>query len=90
MTIVASPFATISFAVLLNSPLHVGKQRVEKDEMEVNGMKKKIGANVVLRDGRTQVPLRFITELLGWDVKWNDADWSVTLTKAVAMGTHSH
>lgn len=63
---------------------------VDKNEMEVNGRKKEIGANVVLRDGRTQVPLRFITELLGWDVKWNDADWSITLTKAMAMGTHSH
>lgn len=63
---------------------------VGKNEMEVNGRKKEIGANVILRDGRTQVPLRFITELLSWDVKWNDADWSITLTKAVAMGTHSH
>ncbi|WP_426253541.1 stalk domain-containing protein [Paenibacillus pabuli] len=29
------------------------------------------GATVfVNKDGRTQVPLRFIAELLGWDVKW--------------------
>lgn len=69
---------------------------VGKDYMEVNGVKKAIGAPIVLKDGRTQVPLRFITELLGWDVKWNEADWSITLTKAMAMepgmdmGTHMH
>ncbi|MCY9661825.1 copper amine oxidase N-terminal domain-containing protein [Paenibacillus chondroitinus] len=69
---------------------------VGKDDMEVNGMKKEIGAPVVLKDGRTQVPLRFITELLGWDVKWNEADGSITLIKAMAMepgmemGSHMH
>ncbi|SDX99744.1 copper amine oxidase N-terminal domain-containing protein [Paenibacillus sp. CF384] len=69
---------------------------VGKDTMEVNGMKKEIGAPVVLRDGRTQLPLRFITELLGWDVQWNKADWSIILSKAIAkdmdmdMGTHMH
>ncbi|WNR45430.1 copper amine oxidase N-terminal domain-containing protein [Paenibacillus roseipurpureus] len=69
---------------------------IGKNEMEVNGMKKEIGAPVVLKDGRTQVPLRFITELLGWDVTWNEADWSITLNKAMTMsidmdmGTHMH
>lgn len=67
---------------------------VGKNEMEVNGMKKEIGAPVVLKDGRTHVPLRFITELLGWDVMWNEADWSITLSKAMEMsmdtGTHMH
>ncbi|UKS27262.1 copper amine oxidase N-terminal domain-containing protein [Paenibacillus sp. HWE-109] len=63
---------------------------VGKDYMEVNGVKKEIGAGVVLKDGRTQVPLRFITELLGWNVQWSEADGSITLTKAMAMSTHTH
>ncbi|UJF32422.1 copper amine oxidase N-terminal domain-containing protein [Paenibacillus hexagrammi] len=62
---------------------------VDNDYMEVNGMRKEIGASVVLRDGRTQVPLRFITELLGWNVAWNEADWSITLTKAM-NDNHQH
>ncbi|MDU0204839.1 copper amine oxidase N-terminal domain-containing protein [Paenibacillus sp. MAH-36] len=58
---------------------------VEKDTMELNGVTKAIGTPVVLRDGRTQVPLRFITEMLGWDVAWNESDWSITLSKAMPM-----
>ncbi|WP_309244123.1 stalk domain-containing protein [Paenibacillus sp. GbtcB18] len=29
------------------------------------------------------LPLRFITELLGWDVKWGRQDRSITLTKSI-------
>ncbi|MGO4499315.1 stalk domain-containing protein [Paenibacillus sp. 2RAB27] len=61
--------------------------------MELNGQRKEIGTPIFLQGGRTQVPLRFITELLGWDVKWYESDWSITLTKLmttmVEMG-HSH
>ncbi|ANE48718.1 copper amine oxidase [Paenibacillus swuensis] len=57
---------------------------IGKDYMEVNGTKKMIGSKLMVnKDGRTVVPLRFITELLGWDVKWNTKDWSVTLMKAM-------
>ncbi|WP_261808245.1 copper amine oxidase N-terminal domain-containing protein [Paenibacillus sp. N3.4] len=56
---------------------------VGKNVMEINGKQKEIGAPVILKDGRTQVPLRFITELLGWDVKWNEADGSIALTKSM-------
>ncbi|OCT12988.1 hypothetical protein A8709_21950 [Paenibacillus pectinilyticus] len=64
---------------------------IGKPYMELNGQRKDIGTPIFLHGGRTQVPLRFITELLGWDVKWNDADWSITLTKAMAMDMgHSH
>ncbi|MFD2881546.1 stalk domain-containing protein [Paenibacillus rhizoplanae] len=34
-------------------------------------------------DNRTVVPLRFITELLGWNVQWGNADQSITLTKSI-------
>ncbi|RAI91762.1 copper amine oxidase-like protein [Paenibacillus pabuli] len=57
---------------------------VNNNVMEVNGMKKNVGATVfVNKDGRTQVPLRFIAELLGWDVKWTQKDGSITLTKSM-------
>ncbi|MFC9712161.1 copper amine oxidase N-terminal domain-containing protein [Paenibacillus sp. NPDC056933] len=57
---------------------------VNNNVMEVNGMKKNVGATVfVNKDGRTQVPLRFIAELLGWDVKWVQKDGSITLTKSM-------
>ncbi|WP_413373712.1 copper amine oxidase N-terminal domain-containing protein [Paenibacillus taichungensis] len=57
---------------------------VNNNVMEVNGMKKNVGATVfVNKDGRTQVPMRFIAELLGWDVKWAQKDGSITLTKSM-------
>lgn len=57
---------------------------IGKDYMELNGMKKTIGSKVFVNtDGRTVLPLRFITVLLGRDVKWGQQDRSITLTKSV-------
>ncbi len=57
---------------------------IGKDYMEANGVRQDIGAQVYInKDGRTVVPLRFITELLGWTVTWNQADNSITLTQAM-------
>ncbi|KQY93051.1 copper amine oxidase [Paenibacillus sp. Root52] len=57
---------------------------VNNNVMEVNGVKKNVGSTVfVNKDGRTQVPLRFIAELLKWDVKWAQKDGSITLTKSM-------
>ncbi|MCD1259934.1 copper amine oxidase N-terminal domain-containing protein [Paenibacillus athensensis] len=67
------------------------KFRIGQSDVDVNGMKQAIGMNVVLKDGRTQVPLRFIAELLGWNVQWNDSDWSIMLTKhMMPAAAHSH
>jgi hypothetical protein len=64
---------------------------IGKSYMELNGQSKEIGTPIFLEGGRTQVPLRFITELLGWNVQWNDADGSITLTKGMTMDmAHSH
>ncbi|NQX61253.1 copper amine oxidase N-terminal domain-containing protein [Paenibacillus qinlingensis] len=64
---------------------------IGKPYMELNGQRKEIGTQIFLQGGRTQVPLRFITELLGWDVTWNESDWSIMLTKQMAMEMgHSH
>ncbi|MCL9662267.1 copper amine oxidase N-terminal domain-containing protein [Paenibacillus hunanensis] len=57
---------------------------IGKDTVVVNGKNMKLSAKAMInKDGRTVVPLRSITELLGWDVKWNTADGSITLTKSM-------
>jgi hypothetical protein len=54
---------------------------IGSDTMELNGVQKDIGAELFIQDGRTQIPLRFIAELLGWEVEWNQEDWSINLSK---------
>jgi len=55
---------------------------IGKSVMEVNGMQKSVGAKVFINeDGRTMVPLRFIAELLQWNVAWNQSEGLITLTK---------
>ncbi|WP_322906165.1 copper amine oxidase N-terminal domain-containing protein [Paenibacillus campi] len=57
---------------------------IGKDTVVVNGKNMKLSAKAMInKDGRTVVPLRSITELLGWNVKWNTADGSITLTKSM-------
>ena len=57
---------------------------IGKDYMDVNGTMTAVGTKVFINeDGRTQAPLRFIAELLGWDVAWGDDDQSITLTKSM-------
>ncbi|MNC65150.1 hypothetical protein D3C75_1154160 [compost metagenome] len=55
--------------------------------MELNGQRKEIGAPVFLDSGRVQVPVRFIAELLGWDVKWTQSNGAITLTRAMPAAT---
>jgi hypothetical protein len=54
---------------------------IGSDQMELNGVKKDVGAKLFIKDGRTQVPLRFIAELLDWKVEYNKADSTIKLTK---------
>jgi len=54
-----------------------------KDKAWVNSAAVQLEASVYAQEGRTQVPLRFIAELLGWKLNWNTSDWSITLTKAM-------
>lgn len=57
---------------------------VGKNTVDVNGKTQKIEAvSMVDSNGRTMVPLRSITELLGWDVKWNKSTGEITLTKSM-------
>ncbi|KAI7282688.1 hypothetical protein KC345_g3355 [Hortaea werneckii] len=58
--------------------------RTGQSYMELNGQRKDIGSPVFLKNDRVQVPLRFIAELLGWDVQWTPANGAINLTKAMA------
>ncbi|MFB9328283.1 copper amine oxidase N-terminal domain-containing protein [Paenibacillus aurantiacus] len=60
------------------------------DFMEMNGQRIEIGDPIIMKDNRTQVPVRFIAALFGWDVRYNTTDWSITLTKAMAMEASSN
>ncbi|WP_138753930.1 copper amine oxidase N-terminal domain-containing protein [Paenibacillus sinopodophylli] len=54
-----------------------------KNIIQVNGENVKLDAVVHIKEGRTQVPLRFIAEWLGWNVNFNKSNQSATLTKAM-------
>jgi len=57
---------------------------IGKSVMEVNGVQTSVGAKVFINeDGRTMVPLRFIAELLQWDVAWDQSEGLITLTKSM-------
>ncbi|GGO08147.1 copper amine oxidase N-terminal domain-containing protein [Saccharibacillus kuerlensis] len=57
---------------------------LNKDFMEVNGKRQPVGHKVFAdENGRTVVPLRFITGLLGWDIAVNSSNWTITLTKSM-------
>ncbi|WP_046212386.1 copper amine oxidase N-terminal domain-containing protein [Paenibacillus wulumuqiensis] len=57
---------------------------INKTAVNVNGKTQQLEAtSMVNSDGRTLVPLRSITELLGWDVKWNKSNGAITLTKSM-------
>ncbi len=48
--------------------LYIGKK-----EYELNGTKKQMDTHAQIKDGRTFVPIRFISEALGANVKWEAA-----------------
>ncbi|WP_068774717.1 copper amine oxidase N-terminal domain-containing protein [Paenibacillus sp. FJAT-26967] len=60
---------------------------VGKNYMELNGKKMEIGIPIFLEGGRMQVPVRFIAELFGWDVKWENTARTIELTKKEAAHT---
>jgi hypothetical protein len=49
----------------------------------VNGVEVELEAPVFVKDNRTQAPLRFIAEWLGWNVKWKNDSLTIMLEKAV-------
>jgi hypothetical protein len=53
---------------------------IGKNFANVDGNQVKLPASVYTSKGRTQVPLRFLAEQLGWNVQSNK-DWSISMTK---------
>ena len=56
------------------------KIRIGEKRALVNGKYVEIDSPAELRNSRTLVPLRFISETLGAVVKWDDKSWSVFIT----------
>ena len=51
------------------------------DTAYVNGTAVKLDAAAFVENGRTYLPLRFVSETLGAQVVWNEAEKTVTITK---------
>ena len=51
------------------------------DTAYVNGTAVKLDAAAFVENGRTYLPLRFVSETLGAQVAWNEAEKKVTITK---------
>ena len=47
----------------------------------VNGEKIPVSNNIVLKNGRTLAPIRFISEMFGFNVNWSDTFYIVDLSK---------
>ncbi|MDD3427613.1 MAG: copper amine oxidase N-terminal domain-containing protein, partial [Caldisericia bacterium] len=52
---------------------------IGKKIVKINGKEHQIDAEPFIENGRTLVPLRFITEPLGAEVIWNEKDRSIQL-----------
>ena len=57
------------------------RERELKDRIFVRGMNLKFDVPPVIKEGRTLVPVRAITEGLGAEVVWNEAKKTITITK---------
>ena len=54
---------------------------IGSDSPTVNGETVKIDVPAQILDGRTMTPSRFVAEMLGADVDWDDETKTVTITK---------
>ncbi len=61
--------------------------KVGSKEADVNGVVKKLDSPAVIVNSRTMVPVRFIAESLGSDVKWDPATKTVVIEHNEDVGT---
>lgn len=61
-------------------------QKIGDTAATVNGKKVEVGAPALIKTGKTYVPLRFVSETLGTDVKWDTHSRTVQIT---ALGAPS-
>ena len=59
--------------------------RVNDNKFYVDGVEKTFDCSPYLKNNRTYVPIRFITESLGASVEWNDATQEVTIRSEEAI-----
>ena len=55
--------------------------RINSDNADVNGESVKLDAPAVIEQSRTFVPIRFISENLGWNVDWEQDSYTVNISK---------
>lgn len=60
---------------------HVIILQLDNTNASVNGESVKLDVAPFLKDGRTLVPLRFVTEALGANLEWNGKEESITLRR---------
>ena|GEM_PF-5619849 len=53
-------------------------------DVSINGERVQLGAEPVVQDGRTLLPVRFVTEAMGANVEWNGETRAVTISKGDA------
>lgn len=58
---------------------------VDSDEVTVNNRMVTLDAVPVVRNDRTYVPLRFVSEALGAEVQWEQSDNTVNITRTAAV-----
>ena len=58
---------------------------IDRKDYEVNGQKKEMDTAAILKEGRTFVPLRFVSEALGAFVQWDASNSRVIIKKELKM-----
>ena len=76
---VTKPKTNNSIPTKLETPNSVIQLQINSKTSSVYGVNKVLDVPPTMVDGRTLVPLRFISEALGAEVKWNGADSSITI-----------
>lgn len=61
--------------------------KIGENQANVNGVVKKFDAKAVLKNNRTFVPLRFVSETLGAKVEWNEAERTVAISTTTKDST---
>ncbi len=55
--------------------------RVEDDRVMINGVRYNVSVAPMIVSSRTFIPLRFVSENLGYEVSWNGEQQTITITK---------
>lgn len=64
------------------------KATIGNNIIDLNGQGKEIDSAPVIKDGRTLVPVRFISESLGYHVRWEDETSTVHITSGEELEVH--